>query len=227
VSIFTYRYVYIHGNKRSREFGFVRTVVNRGMDEISALGVEYAIDIPGAEDVGRRRNLRDTKRRLRQLLRTRNMGMSLGVQAIRKDNAQVVGRVRFRVLRDMPDVAAIPGTPQTKRWGGIVQTFFSQARFAGSVACKPRSDHAQGAALDHFDSAENMSKAWHTAIDNAEVLGVKYAILFDKIWTAGPPHTNSTRGFHDYDGVFHWHVHVSFRDGQCGVFCTPGYGGCG
>jgi hypothetical protein len=114
-----------------------------------------------------------------------------------------------------------------KQWAGTVEKFWPNARFAGSVVCKPDSDHALGAAVDYFDTPENMEAMHSTAITNADELNVKYSILHDDIWLAGPPWTEGSRGHHHYSGVYHLHSHVSVRDGKCGVYCTPGYGGCG
>ena len=97
-------------------------------------------------------------------------------------------------------------------------------RLAGTVVCKPDSDHAYGAACDDFDTQENMAAQYRSAVKWADLLRTKYVIYRETIWTAGPPWTNSSRGEHPYTGTYHAHVHWSARDARPGVFCTPGFG---
>ena len=225
MSLFVHRWVFARGKTRSREYRTVSGCVRAGMRQLPRLAI-FEIVYPGNDSLTER-GYSKTAARLRTLLRRKKTGIRYSVIAIHpKDQHTIVGRVHFRVTRSMPKPADVPGTPLTQRWAGIVKQFWPFARFAGTVACKPDSDHALGAALDFFDTWERMEEAHKLAITEAEIIGTKYSILGDDIWTAGPPWTNSTRGHHTYTGTYHYHHHLSLRDGKHGIFCTapPGYG---
>ncbi len=171
-----------------------------------------------------RRDLDRALRRVKEVIRKQSTGDRSTFMGYDDDKDDQVLKARIFVteLAPEPDTSH-PGTPQTQRWMGIVKMFWPDARFAGSVVCKPDSDHALGAAVDYFDTWEHMEAMHEQAILDDDT---KYSILKDEIWTAGPPWTTSSRGRHDYTGAYHYHHHRSSKDGKRGVYCLdgPGYG---
>ena len=188
LDLFTHRWLFTHERERSREYRSVARCVGDGLDTIEHPNAVYQIDY--GEGFSLPRDLVRTADRLRTLLRKKKVGEVYTVIATHAQHFTVLGKVRFRVVRTLPEPAAIPGTPQTKQWAGVVQIFWPEARFAGSVVCKANSDHALGAAVDYFDTRDNMAAMHAAAISNAETLGTKYSIYEDDIWLAGPPLTD-------------------------------------
>ena len=225
LDLFTHRWLFTHEHERSREYRSVARCVGDGLDVIEHPNAVYQIDT--GDGFSQPRDIVGTAARLRTLLRKKKVGEVYTVIATHAQHMLVLGKVRFRVVRTLPDPAAIPGTAQTKQWAGVVQHLWPRARFAGSVVCKANSDHAFGAAVDYFDTPANMAAMHEAAISNAETLGTKYSIYEDDIWLAGPPWTDGSRGHHKFTGAYHLHHHRSSRDGRCGVFCSPGFGECG
>jgi hypothetical protein len=120
----------------------------------------------------------------------------------------------------------VPGSKNVKQWVGILRADWPKARLAGTCVCKDDSgDHCNGhrdcAACDDFDSNKNMEAQRDYLIKEATTLGVSYLILFNRIWTYGPPRSDSPKGFHPYTGDYHYHLHASFDDGKCGIACKP------
>jgi len=144
--------------------------------------------------------------------------------AVRSSNGETF-RMHAQSLLPAP-ATDIHGTPNVRAWAGIVETTWPKARFAGSCVCKPDStSHCNGhndcAAVDYFASWSEMDEMVAYLIHNADHLGVSYLILRDRIWTWGPPRTDSSKGWSGYSGDYHAHVHASFDDGICGVACKP------
>jgi hypothetical protein len=140
----------------------------------------------------------------------------------------VSGESRFFVhaVETDPPMANVPGVPNVKAWVAILKDKWPAARLAGTCVAKDDStDHCNGhndcAACDDFDTDAHMEEQRDHLIDNAEEFGVSYVILHDRIWTFGPPRTNSSRGFQHYNGDFHHHVHASFTGGICGIAARP------
>lgn len=225
---FTYRFVFIHNQEKSREYRWAWKCISDALSKIARPECYYQIDPGNGEGYGRPRTRRETAERLNVILRNHPMAQTIHVITVDKDTNLVIDKLRFRVLRSMPAPADVPGTPRTKQFVAFLLANPQwEPRLAGTVACKPDSDHNKGAAVDVFDTTEHMIAMRDFAVRSANDLGVKYVILFDRIWTAGPPWTTSSRGYHRHTGTYHNHIHVSFRDGLCGVFCSPGYGECG
>lgn len=136
-------------------------------------------------------------------------------------------RFKMHAVETFPKPAQdVPGTANVKQWVGILRAVWPKARLAGTCVCKDDSgSHCNGhrdcAACDDFDSKRAMEDQRDYLISHAQELGVSYVILFDRIWTFGPPRTDSPRGVAAYTGDYHYHVHVSFDDGKCGIACKP------
>lgn len=223
---FSWRYLFHYAATRSREYRGAARCVGDGLSAIEHPNALYLIT-RGGEEPSRPRNLVTTGSRLRELLRRHELGIRYSVEAVHAQHGAHLGRVNFRTVQVMPDPADVPGTPQIKQWVGFLRDNPEwNARLAGTVVCKPDSDHARGAACDDFDTVDNMRAQYRSAIKWADDLRCKYVIFQETIWLAGPPWTEGSRGEHRYTGDYHGHVHFSARDGQCGVFCSPGFGDC-
>lgn len=211
IPLYTYRYVFVHDEKRSREFRTVRGVVRAGMRELRASGRSYQLD-RGDDEEGRLRPFEDMSRRLRGLLRRKLVGDRYLVEALEEDNR--VDRARFWVLRTMPKPTVVPGIPAVKQWVGILRANWPKARLAGTCVCKPL-DHGDCAAADDFDTDANMQAQRDFLIAHAGELAVKYVILYRSIY--------SEPGFEPrpHTATYHAHVHVSFNGGISRSACRP------
>src|SRR3990167_94540 len=134
LDLFAHRWLFTYEHERSREYRSVARCVGDGLDVIEHRNAVYQIDT--GDGFGQARDIVGTAARLRTLLRKKKVGEVYTVIATHAQHLTVLGKVRFRVVRTLPDPAAIPGTPQTKQWAGGVQIFWPEARFAGSVVCK-------------------------------------------------------------------------------------------
>jgi len=205
----SYRYVVIQDKRRYGPFRLGRALraVRR---RVRTQDADHYLMAVNGKLSKIKRDLFTTINRLEERLRRNNLGVVYTVYAM-KDSA-IQAKVRVRVVGKMPEPSDVPGTPAVKVWVGYLKEYWPRARLAGTCVCKP-GDHGDCAACDDFDTPANMEDQRDFAIQFADELKVKYVILYDRIWTRGPPYTSSSQGFHPYRGTYHSHVHVSFTDG--------------
>ncbi len=174
------------------------------------------------------RDRKATAERLGAILPHMEIGQSLRV--ISANGQRLKAHAVEAALVPVNDV---PGTPNVRLWVAYLRAHYPHARLAGTCVAKDDSTakcngHNDCAACDHFDTWPHMIASYHDAIARAEDFGVSYTILGapgapmqPTIWTFGPPRTFSPRGEHAYTGEPHYHQHVSFDDGICGIAGRP------
>lgn len=211
------KYVFVHDGKRShREYLTARGCVSHGAAQVKrdADWILYHVGEEG-EKVGPPRTLAAAKTRARGLLRNKPLGNTIRIAA--KKSNEVVDTVYFHKVRSQPPVKDGPGVEGIDRAEAYVRANFPHARFAGDCVCKTttsgsHSDHADCAAVDYFDSWENMSKMKNEFLSNAAYYHTKYVILGQTIYFA----TGSTQ---HYTGEYHSHVHLSVYGGVYNKAC--------
>jgi len=202
MSLFDTKYLYIHNNRTSRSYIRLRAAVREGVQKLPKRDwLEYRAN--AGANKGILRNLDGAEKRARELLKTRPIGTTIEIEAV-KDKKEVVDRVKFRKTKDAPDVKPTPGNLYLDRVEGYIEEAFPRARWAGDCVCKPDSDHAMCRAVDYFDSSENMVKMRNALLAEESYFGINYIILFDRIWYANGSSAN-------YGGVYHSHIHVSVQ----------------
>lgn len=215
-------FLYTYQGSRSAEFQSAGVAVRAGAEKVR--------DHPFAkfrartqDNTGVLRDFLDARRRAVNLLAGRPIGTQVFLEAV-KDVAsgtdvqlKVIDKVVFRKVSGTPPVADTRGPIGLDRVEGFVKAEFPKARFAGDCVCKPNSDHADCAAVDYFDTAENMRNMRIRLSQNADYFRLKYLILFDRIYTFDT--SGNFTGDHDYSGTFHSHVHISVYGGKNGAAC--------
>jgi hypothetical protein len=200
--VFEVKYVFTRDREQSKEFATAGGAVRTGADKVFGPHLTYRVHLEGNE--GRERGFLDARKRAKDLLDSKPLGTVVFLDAFR--SGQRVDRVRFRKVQDQPPVADTRGPAGLDRVEGYIRASFPKARFAGDCVCKPNSDHADCAAVDYFDTAENMARMRDFLLANAEYFQIKYVILFDRIWFSD----GSSRA---YTGTYHSHIHVSVTGG--------------
>lgn len=208
--MFNRRFIFIFAATRSREYLTAGGAVRDGFKKVDKPWVDgwrVAVD----DTVGIiRKDPRATRKRAIQLLENRPVGTTVRIEAINDD--EVVGRVRFRQALVKPPVKDTRGPRGLDRVEGFIEFKYKDARWAGDCVCKPDSDHRDCAAVDYFDTEENMVKQKNDLLASPEYFDIKYIILFDRLWKpdgSSQPHT----------GTFHAHIHVSVNGGVPNAAC--------
>lgn len=211
------RYVYLYGSSHSKEFRRARRCVAKGMAAVrrEADWISYRVGIEG-QNLGRQRSWLSAKSRAADLLKSKPIGVTIRVVAVKKDGT-VVDIVRFRKIAAEPPVKDGPGVVGIDRFESWVRRTYPGARFAGNCVCKSttsgsHSDHADCAATDWFGTWAQMTAMKDEALRNADYYHTKYVILGSLIYFPG-------QRPHSYSGVYHSHLHLSVTGGIYNSAC--------
>lgn len=151
--------------------------------------------------------------RVKSFIGKRRVGERIRVRALDAQGDPLTsGRIWVTARYLQP--ADTPGVPNIDLVVAAVDEFWPKRRYAGICVCKPNSDHRDCAAVDWFDTNESMAAARDYFIDNYQTYGIKYIILFDRIYS-------DRYGFsaRPYVGTYHAHVHISVYGGIPGAAC--------
>lgn len=204
--MFETKYVYTLDQEQSKEFATPGGAVRTGADKVFGPHLTYRTNLHG--NVGFERPFLEARKRAIKLLESKPLGTVVFLDAFR--SGQRVDRVRFRKVQEAPPVADTRGPIGLDRVEGYIRQKFPKARFAGDCVCKPL-DHGDCAAVDYFDTAENMDRMRRELSADAAYFHIKYLILFDRIYffdTAGDLTESAA-----YGGDYHSHIHVSVYGG--------------
>ena len=213
--MFDNKFIYIHDEKRSKEYEIARFCINAGADEIKrSWNVKYRVGVAD-QNMGMPRDFQGAKKRAKQLLVDRPSGITVVME--RLDNQEdPVDRTRFRKLTVKPPVAATPGVEGIDRIVGWVnqqvrEHRFTGVRYAGICVCKPDSDHRDCAAVDIFAPWDVMEKIEREFWRDPQFYHSKYSILGRTItfYNHSEP----------YNGTYHAHNHLSVTGGIPGSAC--------
>ena len=210
MSLFNKRFIFIYAATRSREFLTASGAVREGFKKVDKPWIDgWRVAIDSTVGITRK-DPRDVRKRAVHLLTNRPVGTTVRIEALNKD--KVVDRVRFRQALVKPPVKPTPGPIGLDRVEGFIESEYKNARWAGDCVCKPDSDHKDCAAVDYFDTEENMVRMKNDLLSAPDYFDIKYIILFDRLWKpdgSSQPHT----------GTFHAHVHVSVNGGVPNSAC--------
>lgn len=204
--MFDPKFVFIRDQERSREYLFAPSAVRAGAAKVEGPYLDYRVHLDG--NTGVKRPFAAAKRRAVELLTSKPVGTVVYLDVFRSDVR--VDRVRFRKADSQPPVADTRGPLGLDRVEGYVRLAYPKARFAGDCVCKPL-DHGDCAAVDYFDTSENMANLRDELISAAAYFHLKYLILFDRIYffdTAG-----NLTSVQRYGGQYHAHIHISVYGG--------------
>lgn len=214
----TTKFMFIHNGDKSKEYMLARNCIRAGAAKVrrDADWITYHVGLEG-HNVGIARTFKGAKSRAKNLLRTKPLGNTIRIAAKKNGEGQPVDTVYFHKVDTMPPVHDGPGVLGIDRAEAYVKNTFPHARFAGDCVCKSttsggHSDHADCAAVDYFDSWENMGKMKNEFINHADYYNTKYVILADRIYFPGG------RSEH-YSGVYHSHMHLSVNGGRYNSAC--------
>ena len=203
MSIFTTQYHFVHGGKKSRFLPSIKIATRLGAAKVRAEGREYRVGLNGS--FGTARTWKNALYRTRELLKSKPVGSTVTIHAV--TSSGVKDKVIFRKSLQAPTVPNGRGVEGIDRFEAYVKANFPHARFAGDCVCKPL-DHGDCAAVDYFDTPENMTKMKNAAIEYADYFHTKYGILFDDFYGAD---NNFVR--QGYNGDYHYHYHQSVYGG--------------
>jgi hypothetical protein len=209
------RYVYSVEEKLSREYSRVRFCVNAGASRVKGgQWLKYRVNV--GTNKGILRDFAGAKNRARHVLRTKPIGTTVQLQAVRLDPIDVVATVKFRKVSSAPPVADTEGVEGIDRFVGWVNAEsragrLKGVRYAGICVCKHPSDHADCAAVDIFATEESMEAMRHEALTNVAYYHTKYTILYR---TISFPTTSQP-----YYGDYHAHLHLSVNGGIHDAAC--------
>ena len=203
------KFVFIHDEDRSKEYGLVRTCVNAGAATIKKpWDAKYRVGVAD-ENLGMPRDFAGAKTRAKELLRKRPSGVTIVMERLTSDG-EVADKVRFRKITVKPPVPNTEGVEGIDRIVGWVNQEAREGRlkgvrYAGICVCKPNSDHADCAAVDIFATWESMEKIQREMWRDPHYYHTKYTILGRVITFFG--HSDP------YTGDFHAHIHISVNGG--------------
>lgn len=210
MSLFSTRFIYTYQKDRSKEFMTASGAVREGAEKVNdhPFSDSFRVSLDGNEGI--KRDFKGAKQRAVQLLDKKPIGSVVKIECIKDE--EVLDTVRFRKVLIGPPVKDTRGPVGLDRVEGWIEFRYPKARFAGDCVCKPNSDHADCAAVDYFDSEDNMLGMLNDVLADADYFNLKYAILFDRIYFPG----GSSK---DYDGIYHAHIHVSVTGGTPNAAC--------
>ena len=203
MSIFATQYHFAYKGKKSRSLPSIKLVTRLGAAKVRAEGREYRVGLNGS--FGTARTWKNALYRTRELLKSKPVGSTVTIHAV--TSSGVKDKVVFRKTLEAPTVPNGRGVEGIDRFEAYVRANFPRARFAGDCVCKPL-DHGDCAAVDYFDTPENMTKMKNAAIEYADWFHTKYGILFNDIYSDA---YNFVR--RDHTGDYHNHYHFSCYGG--------------
>lgn len=208
--ILRYRYI-VTREKEAEEYRLQRSALRTMRNTAYRAHGIYSVSF-GDERVKATDDLDEAIAFVKERLRKRRLGDRITLRTVVGENT--VERVTAHVAAVRLEPADTAGVENIDRVVAAVDEFWPKRRYAGICVCKPRSDHADCAAVDWFDTAASMAAARDYFLDHAGIYGIKYIILFDRIYS-------DAYGFQPrpYTGFYHSHVHASvyggFPDSAC------------
>lgn len=205
--MFDPKFVFIRDQEKSKEYLTAGGAVRAGADKVYGPHRTYRVHLEGNVGIDRP-EFKGARARAIDLVRDKPTGTVVYFDALKQ--GILVDRVKFRKTEGFPPEADTRGPIGLDRVEGFIRAAFPDARFAGDCVCKPL-DHGDCAAVDYFDTVEEMTQMRDALMGQPSYFRIKYIILFDRIYFFNED--GSFDGGYSYTGQYHSHIHVSVYDG--------------
>lgn len=199
------RYVVSHESDK-REFFTRRNALRYLRRCVASTAATYEFNGVPVRDLGRAMD------KARATLASGKLGARARIEAFA--GGVLLASARAHVVATYLEPADTAGVDNIDLVVAAVDYLFPKRRYAGVCVCKPSSDHRDCAAVDWFDTWDNMHAAVDYFLAHTEDFSLKYLILGKTIYSAA-------YGFRPraYTGATHYHVHVSVTGGIPGAAC--------